>query len=157
MALINIYENGLNVQYASNFIEKESADNYLNQLKTLPFYTLTFKIRGKSAKPKCRVLAYEDDNLSYAFSGTSIPAEPWTPLMLEIQDHVKKFAACTFNFILLNLYTDGSSCISQHKDDESGLDAIFPIVVLSFGAERTIEYKKPHTLTTSVKLEHGSL
>ena len=72
-------------------------------------------MRGKSIQPKRQVLAYGDTNVNYTFSGTSIPANPWTPLMLELRNRVEKFAACSFNYVLLNLNVDGSSYISQHK------------------------------------------
>ena len=130
MDIVNVYDNGLNVQYVPHFIEKEQADDYFTQLKSLSFYTPTFKIRGKSVKSKRQVLAYGDANLSYSFSGTSIPAEPWTLLMIELRNHVEKFTACTFNYVLLNFYADGSGLINQHKDEETSLDATFPVSVL---------------------------
>ena len=157
MAPINVFENGLNVQYIPDFIEKDQADDYFNQLKSLPFYTPTFKICGKTAKPKRQVLAYGDANLSYSFSGTSIPANPWIPLMSELRDRMEKFTSYSFNYVLLNQFTDGTNYVSQHKDNESRMDTTMPIFVLSFGAERTIEFKKPNTPSTLIKLEHGSL
>ena len=157
MDIVNVYDNGLNVQYVPHFIEKEQANDYFNELKSLSFYTPTFKIRGKSVKPKGQVLAYGDSNVNYTFNGTFIPANPWTPLMLELHDRVEKFATCSINYVLLNLYADGSSYISQHKNDERGFDTAFPIVVVSFGVVRTIEFKKPHTSSTFLELEHGLL
>lgn len=156
MSSVILSENGLNVHYISDFIQKEDADKYLEKLKTLPFFTPTFRIRGKDIKPRRQVLAYGDSGLSYSFSGTTIEANPWTPLLLELRDKVEKQTACTFNFVLLNLYPDGSSYISHHKDNENELNASFPICALSFGSKRKIEFKKPETPITCINLEHGS-
>ena len=93
------------------------------QLKSLSFYIPTFKILGKTAKPKRQVLPYGDANLSYSFSGTSIPVNPWIPLMLKPRDGVEKFTSCSFNYVLLNQFGDGTSYVSQHKDNERILDA----------------------------------
>lgn len=157
MACTVFTENGLNVKYVANFFEKEQADEYLSELRMLPFYQPTLHLRGKTIRPNRLVLAYGESNLCYTFSGTSIPAEPWTPLMLKLRDEVEKFTACTFNYVLLNMYPDGSSSIAQHKDNESGLHSTFPIAVVSFGAKRTIEFRKHKTPSTFLKLDHGSL
>lgn len=149
-------ENGLNVEYISDFIEKSHADRYMAELRTLPFYRPTFRIRGKEAKPKRLMLAHGDTNTSYAFSGTSLPANPWTPLTIELRDKVEKETACTFNYVLLNLYKDGNDFISHHKDNETCLNVNFPIAVLSFGGKRTIEFKRSNVPSTFIELEHGS-
>lgn len=157
MNVVHFSENGLNVQYISDFIEKVHADRYFAELRTLPFYTPTLRIRGKEVKPKRLQLAYGDVNTNYSYSGTNVSANPWTPLMIELRDKVEKQMACTFNYVLLNCYVDGSNYISQHKDNESSLDATFPITVISFGCKRKIEFKRPNVPSTFIDLEHGSL
>ena len=145
MIPISYTQNGLNIQYVPSFFKKEEADTYLNQLRILPFYT--------SRLPNLLVLAYGEPDLSYDFDG--IVPEPWTPLMLKLRDEVEKFTFCSFNFVLLNLYPDGSSAIPHCKDKEPATP--FATAVLSFGAERTIEFKKPDSPSTFIKVEHGSL
>lgn len=156
-SLMSFNDNGLNVHYFPKFFEKQQADVYLEQLKMLPFFIPTFKIRGRNAKPKRQVYAFGDTNTSYTFSGTTIQGEPWTPFMLQIRDRVEKNTGCTFNYVLLNLYTNGFDYISHHKDNETDLSDMFPIAVVSFGAERTIEFKRPKVKTTSIRLQHGSM
>lgn len=157
MYCVKFMNDDLNVEYFPQFIKKESADRYFNELKTLPFYTPTFKLRGRNAKQKRQVLAYGDSNTSFTFYGTSIPAEPWSSLMLELRDLVERHSAYVFNYVLMNLYIDGSSYESPHKNNESGLYTDFPVMVLSFGAERTITFSRPKIPPTHIKLEHGSL
>ena len=98
--------------------------------------------------PKRLVLVYGESNLCYAFCGTSILAENWIPLLLELRDLVEKFAVFSFNYVSLNLYTDDFSYIFQHENDESGFDAKFPIIGLSFGVERILKFMKLLTPST---------
>lgn len=156
MTSVHFTENGLNVEYISDFLQKDVADRYFEDLKTLPFYTPTLRIRGRDIKPKRQALAFSDPGLSYSFSGTTIHGNPWTPLILELRDLVEKQCGCTYNYVLLNLYRDGGSYISHHKDDECELDSTFPISVLSFGAKRKIEFKNALAPMTCINLNHGS-
>lgn len=150
-------EHGLNVEYYSEFYKTEKADEYFTQLKDLSFFSPTFKISGVCAQPKRKILAYSDAGLKCAFPGTKISPLPWTPLMLKLREDVEKQVGCTFNYVLLNYYEDGSSSLCHHKDKENCLNSTFPIAVLSFGQNRTLEFKKPNCETTSLNIEHGSL
>jgi len=47
-----------------------------------------------------------------------------------------------FNFILVNRYKDGDDALSHHADDERDLAPGVPIVILSVGASRTMEFKR---------------
>lgn len=157
MTAINFTENGLNVEYIEDFIQKDVADRFFEELKTLPFYTPTLRMQGREIRPKRQVLAFGDPGLSYSFSGTTIHANPWTPLILQLRDLVEKQCGCTYNYVLLNSYPHGGSYISHHKDDERELDSTFPISVLSFGARRKIEFKNEVAPMTCINLNHGSL
>lgn len=108
-------------------------------------------------KPKRLVLANGDINTIYAFIGKSVTSKPWTLFMIELRDKIEKQMFCTFNYALLNLYHDGSTYISQYKDDESCLNSVFPIAALSLCAQRTIEIRRPNAPSTFIDLEHGSL
>ena len=66
-----------------------------------------------------------------------------------MHDYVEKFWACTLKYTFLNIYTIGFSYLSQHKDSEFRLDEAFPIIVFSFGSERTIDFKD--------RMQHGTL
>lgn len=77
--------------------------------------------------------------------------------MIELRDMIKRGTACTFNYVLLNLYKGGNDYISHHKDNESSLDPTFPIACLSFGAQRTIEFRRPNFPSTHIILEQSLL
>jgi len=47
-------------------------------------------------------VAYGDDGLTYTFSGVTIPARPWTPLLREIKTRIESVTGKMFNFVLIN-------------------------------------------------------
>lgn len=97
MSSILYSKNELNVQYISDFIEKSHADRIFAELKSMPFYTPTLRIRGRKVKPKRPMLAFGDRRTYYSFSGASIPAVAWCPLMIELRHKGEKLTASTFN------------------------------------------------------------
>ncbi|GFR77074.1 alpha-ketoglutarate-dependent dioxygenase alkB-like protein 2, partial [Elysia marginata] len=118
-------------------------------------------------------VAHGDTGLSYTFSGNTVPALPWTPLLKEIRAHVSEVTGYNFNFVLINRYKDGNDYIGEHKDDEKDLCPGYPIASLSLGQPRDFIFKhqdcrgshkknksKGETKTqepVSVLLENGSL
>lgn len=46
--------------------------------------------------------AYGDDSLLYRFSGTAVPAKPWTPLLKLIKRTVEEITRRDYNFVLIN-------------------------------------------------------
>ena len=46
-----------------------------------------------------------------------------------------------YNGILVNYYTNGEDYISDHRDDELGLDPSVGVLTISYGAERTFRVK----------------
>lgn len=126
------FDNGLNVEYISDFMKK--ADRYLREMLTLHLLRPNFRIFVKDVKPKRLLLAYGDIKTNYAFSGTRVqtlaePGIPWSPLMIELCDKMKK-KAYPFKYVLLNFYQGGSTCISHHKDKESCLNGVLRYSVL---------------------------
>lgn len=157
MLLTVFDENELNVHFIRDFIQEDTADHFFKELQALPFYTPTLILRGEEIKPKRKVLAFGDSGLSYAFSGTTISALEWTPLMLELRDQVEKQSGCSFNFVLLNYYPNGSSYLLHHKTNVNDLDESSAISELCFGAKRTLEFRKPHCDDVRIAFDHGSM
>ncbi|XP_013383205.1 DNA oxidative demethylase ALKBH2 isoform X2 [Lingula anatina] len=86
-------------------------------------------------------VAHGDEGLAYTFSNNTIPAKPWTPLLLEIKDAITHLTGHTFNFVLINRYKDGRDYMGEHKDDEKDLDPYAPIASLSLGQQRDFVFK----------------
>lgn len=151
-------DDGLSVEYNSSFYDKEDADNIFNELKDLPFFAPTLSIRGQNFRPYRKICAFSDPGLSYKFSGIEVFGRQWTPLLQKLKNDVERAIGCEYNFVLVNLYPDGRSKISDHKDNESSLHPNVPIAALSFGAERTIHFKRPgSSIKTNILLKHGSM
>lgn len=116
-------------------------------------------------------VAHGDPNLSYTFSGNTVPARPWKLLLNKIRERITEVTGYTFNFVLINRYKDGRDHMGEHKDDEKELVKQSPIASLSLGQERDFVFRhecargsqnkknKPHRdiVPVKIQLQHGSL
>lgn len=163
---------GLNVEYYPKFFCRTDSDALFEQLETQlrSYYESSrneVKFFGKVHKIPRKQTAFGDEGLSYNFSGTTVAANAWTPLMTGIKNCVEGALGETFNFVLVNRYSDGSDHMGEHRDDESDLIKGAPIASVTFGQARDFVFKhkdsrgknatrkdiRPVTLC----LEHGSL
>lgn len=78
-------------------------------------------------------------------------------LITELRDKVERETACTFNYVLLNLYKDGNDYISHHKDNESCLDSTFHVIVLIISMHKELLNLEDPTFPprTWFTLQHG--
>ena len=133
---------GLNLRYCSNFYRKAAADSIFQQLESqLPPYfssgQQTVRLAGRVQPIPRRHAAFGDHGRSYSFSGITMPANPWIPLVSSLRNHVgEALGGETFNFVLVNRYRDGSDHMGEHRDNEQELVQTAPIASLSFGQPR---------------------
>jgi alkylated DNA repair dioxygenase AlkB len=147
------------VNYYGRMMDKRQADNYLDKLlNTIAWKNDEAIIFGRHIITKRKVAWYGDAGYSYAYSGTTRYALPWTKELLELKALIERITDTVYNSCLLNLYHTGDEGMAWHSDDEKALGKDSTIASLSFGAERKFALK--HRVTkqgTSVLLEHGSL
>jgi alkylated DNA repair dioxygenase AlkB len=147
------------VNYYGRMMDKQQADHYLDKLlNNIAWKNDEAIIFGRHIITKRKVAWYGDAGYSYAYSGTTRHALPWTKELLELKAIVESLTATVYNSCLLNLYHAGDEGMAWHSDDEKALGKDSTIASLSFGAERKFALK--HRLNkqgTSVLLEHGSL
>jgi alkylated DNA repair dioxygenase AlkB len=62
--------------------------------------------------------------------------------MTSLLDYVNELFGSEFNGVLVNYYPTGDDYISDHSDSEAGLDCKAGVVILSYGATRTMHFKK---------------
>ena len=95
---------------------------------------------------------------AYRYSGLTMEASPFSPLVLEIKAVVESVCAHSFNSVLLNYYRDQRDSMGMHSDDEAELGPEPVIASVSFGALRTFVLKHK-TSKRSIKLDlrSGSL
>ncbi len=163
---------GLNVDMYPQFFSKADADWIFQQLETelktyLDASKNQIKIMGKVSSIPRKQTAFGDRGLTYSFSGTTVSANEWIPIIRRIKKNVEVAVGETFNFVLVNRYKDGSDYIGEHRDDESDLSPGASIASLSFGQERDFVFKhkdsrgrnacRKDIQLIKLSLRHGSL
>jgi alkylated DNA repair dioxygenase AlkB len=94
----------------------------------------------------------------YGYSGLSLPARAFTPLLLALKESVEQVTGRQFNSVLLNYYRDERDSMGFHADDERELGDEPAIASLSFGASRIFILKhKQLPKRLKLTLEHQSL
>jgi alkylated DNA repair dioxygenase AlkB len=157
--ITNLLPYGGEVNYYGRVVAPEAANHYRDKLlNDIAWKNDEAIIFGKHIITKRKVAWYGDDNYSYAYSGTTRHALPWTKELLELKALVESLTGTLYNSCLLNLYHNGDEGMAWHSDDEKSLGKDSTIASLSFGAERKFALK--HRVTkdgVAIMLEHGSL
>ncbi|CAL1272434.1 unnamed protein product [Larinioides sclopetarius] len=153
-------ENNLNVVYQQYF-SKRKADQIFEELEREIEYfpsEMTTVVFNKRYPVPRKVSAYGDKNLTYAFSGNTLPKKPLIPILIKFLKEANKFLKDgSFNYILVNRYKDGQDRIGSHRDNETDMDPNSSIVIFSFGAERTMIFKRPNFNFVKILLRNGSV
>ena len=150
-----IDKNNLKVDYAIIFDRSVSKHIFDSLEKEISYFTgeLTkIKVFGKVYPIPRQQSAYGDSGVKYKYSGTTVPALPWTHTLEEIRDILEEIVGVKYNFVLVNRYKDGNDKMGDHKDDEKEIDQSAPIASLTFGAERDFVFK--HQDKTKLDLEN---
>ena len=102
---------------------------------------------------------YAEPGCSYRYSGLSLAAQPFTPVLAQIRARTEALAGHGFNSVLLNLYRDGADGMSWHSDDEPELGPEPLIASLSLGATRRFLLRRRDAPRTrlGIDLADGSL
>lgn len=165
----DIMKEDLNLQLTQLY-SQEDADTLLKLCEQELVYNegdlAMIKLFGKRIQIPRKQVAHGNTGLTYTFSGNTIPAREWTPLLLKIRDQISAATGYQFNFVLINRYKDGHDYMGEHKDDEKDLFPGFPIASLSLGQPRDFVFRhqdsrgkdcKRKIAPVSLKLEHGML
>jgi hypothetical protein len=95
----------LDLDYVVLF-SKDIASEILNQIENSVEYLegdlSKVKVFGKWHPIPRQQAAYGDDGTLYHFSGNTIPAKPWTPLLKSVKDLIKEVTGFDYNFVLIN-------------------------------------------------------
>ena len=126
-------------------INLENENGFLEQLiEETPWKLEHVTLWGKTY-PQPRLVAwYGDDAVTYAYSGVSLTALPWTPELLTLKGKVEELCASSFNSVLLNYYRDHRDSMGFHADDEPELGLFPTIASVSIGEERQFVLKHKH-------------
>jgi alkylated DNA repair dioxygenase AlkB len=97
---------------------------------------------GKRINIPRKQMAYGNEGLTYTFSGVTVPAKAWFPLLTDVKRQIEYLLGVSFNFVLINYYHDGSKNIGYHSDDETTLYPDSVIASLSLGQTRWFYLKR---------------
>lgn len=129
-------------------------------IEATPWQQEKVVVWGKAHKQPRLVSWFGDDDKAYTYSGITLQANPWTPLLASVRASVEKLSNHSYNSALLNYYRDGRDGMGFHSDDEKELGPEPVIASLSLGATRIFVMKHRRRGTASdvkIPLESGSL
>lgn len=123
---------------------------------------LPWEQRGET--PRLEVF-YNESGLPYnygtpPFDRTYVPHTVWDETVAQIKAQVEADFGVKFEACFLNCYNHKHHSLQWHADDSPSIDHTRPIVVVSFGAEREIWYKRPeepHDKVVKLLLGSGSI
>lgn len=149
-------KDGVHVDIDQTFLSKVEADTLFNSIKENVIFQQENGIFG--IKPKRMSCAYGDDGLVYKYTQTTRVALSWFPELKILKKKVEEATGNTYNFALINYYSDGDAQIPYHADNEKDLNPNSSIASVSVGAVRKFKLKENDTgITTDIFLQHGSL
>ena len=144
--------------YIPNFLGQLS-DSYYDQCARLDnWQQRQIFLFGRWSKIPRLTLWYSVSGKSYTYSGMTMRAKPYPPVIEKISNQVSEFSDLQFNSVLLNRFRNGSDKIGWHSDNEKCLGEIINIATISLGGERLLLIKRPRDKkSVELELEHGSL
>lgn len=175
---------GADVWVAHHVFSSKQASELFTKLKALPFWSYrSLSLFGKVCSENRSTASFAlspsfqgtecsgPDSINYRYSGRNHIGEPAPSVVLTIYRHIESWISRTqdikalysnetplYNFVLGNMYADGSESIGLHSDDEKCLS--LPIIAVSLGASRKFDFHGRHQYTSIKKrivLEAGSV
>ena len=129
------------VEYHRNFVEREST---LNQTVQEDIATLSFNMKTPSEAVQNRFVSifkrpYVWDSTNGKVKNEAAPMDNY-PGLRGIMDKINSTFGLKMNSVLVSCYVNGKVAVRAHDDGEAELDSEQPIVVVSFGASRKVEF-----------------
>ncbi|MCU0400181.1 MAG: alpha-ketoglutarate-dependent dioxygenase AlkB [Algoriphagus sp.] len=156
----NLLPFGGEVVLYPEFFEKEQADKLFEQLRDcLSWNQEPIWMFGKQVMQPRMTALYGNPDQPYSYSGISMEALPWTPLLYQIKEKIENFTGCQFTHVLCNLYRDGNDSMGWHRDNEAVLGRNPNIASVTFGVTRPFQLRDYQLKKTKIEvlLNHGSL
>ena len=146
--------------YIRNFITETKAHELFNALRQdIIWQSPQIRMFGKWVNQPRLVAWQANSDFLYRYSGQTMQAEPFHPLIAKLCEELNTFCNTKFNSVLINYYRNGSDSMGWHSDNETELGPNPIIISVSLGGGRDFLLKQitPPFQTYKMKLEHGSL
>ena len=156
----NLLPFGGEVGLYPDFFPKDSADRIFEALKeSLAWRQEPIWMFGKQVMQPRLTALYGNPDQPYSYSGISMEALPWTPVLEQIKSEIEGFTQCEFTHVLCNFYRDGNDSMGWHRDNEAVLGRNPNIASVTFGVTRLFQLRDYATKKTKIEipLSHGSL
>ena len=145
-------------EYHPEFLAGREADDCLQRLwDELEWTQKEIVLFGRRMMQPRLIAWYGDPLIEYRYSGLSLSAVAWHPLLQELRLRLESFIGCRFNSVLANAYRNGRDSKGWHRDDEKELGRQPCIASLSLGAERRFLVRGEGGGSSAMVLGHGSL
>jgi alkylated DNA repair dioxygenase AlkB len=144
--------------YVPNFIAEPAAWSDL-LFEQLDWEEESIVLFGRMIRVPRLSACYGDDGVEYRYSNVAHRAKCWPDALRELRECLHRRVGMRFNFVLANLYRDGSDSMGWHADDERELGARPVIASISFGAPRVFRLRSRDASgrRAAIRLESGSL
>ena len=143
-----------------NLFSKNEADALFEELRqAVSWQQEKINLYGKEYALPRLTAWYGEPNKTYIYSGITVEASPWIPVILKIKERIERVSNVPFNSVLLNRYRNGSDGVSWHADDEPELGENPVIGSVSLGEERSFQMKHKtdkNAKNKAILLENGS-
>ncbi|MFD2164858.1 alpha-ketoglutarate-dependent dioxygenase AlkB family protein [Thalassotalea euphylliae] len=147
------------MSFEPNFIGNPlAAEYYQTLIDEVPWREDEIRMYGKwVAIPRLQQW-YGDPGIDYTYSGLTLSAMPWHPVLASIKHQIEQLTGWSLNACLVNCYRDGNDTVGWHSDDEPELGEFPNIASVSLGDQRDFQMKHKATKQKLVvPLSHGSL
>lgn len=126
------------VTYDPTFATKAQADLVFEQLKKLDW------VRHADAPRSEYYVSTLGEPYTYGRDKgrRTYEAQPWAPPLPSLRDDAEHVAGCSFEVCFLNRYLNNKDQLGWHADNSPEMDDARPIVIMTFGAEREIWFRK---------------
>ena len=130
------------LSYTKNFLSERLADDLKIFFETGK--SIFWEIEGD----RRRVSYWGDVDYAYGHhikfvkhrSGSALNGNIWHPILLVLLRYVNNETNYRYNSLLVNEYKNGKQGLNHHKDDESTLDKNTPVLTISLGAVRNLNF-----------------
>ncbi|HSM69807.1 MAG TPA: alpha-ketoglutarate-dependent dioxygenase AlkB [Xanthomonadales bacterium] len=151
------------IDYRPAFLRPGEAQALLPLLwQELPWKQQDLVLFGKAVRQPRLTAWCSDPDVSYRYSGLTLPAAAWHPALLELRERLQVALERPFNSVLANAYRDGQDSMGWHADDEAELGSEPCIACISLGAVRQFRLRPRQPVAAkqsplNIGLEPGSL